>query len=684
MHPAARRDAAASPCTVTTLAAAGAGSLSELVADAACPTISFDPSILPGQIDQGGTLAITRSVTINGPGSAKLALSANHEGSVVVVRNGTVNITGLTIRDGAGSDHFAGGIDVFPPASLSLGDVVLANNEGVLGPGGLMSHPGTSVTISGSTIRDNTGDHGAGGLWLEGDADIERSVIAFNHVGFDETPGGLLATGTVTLQNVTISGNDGRAAVSVAGGVSHFSYVTVTSNAGEGVSVGDAATLNLEESIVAGNAGTDCLVAGSPLGHQQFSVIGGTGCGLPDAGGNRIGVDPKLGPLADNGGNTLTHVPQPGSPAIDIMPAGELEGCGASRDQRGFGRPHGDACDAGAAEIPGTFQTMTTVTAVPASSTGVGATVTFTATVSLPDGSGSNTIFGGTMTIVADGSCAAPGATLGSAAIAAAPVSVTTQTLAAGHHTILACYTGPDLSRSASAALFPAASSGTMGYDIIADGTPPVITPTLTGTLGTNGWYTSDVSVAWNVSDAESAITSRTGCGASSVTADTPGQIISCTATSAGGTGSSSVTIKRDASPPVIAFDGPTSYTVDQDIAIVCTASDATSGIATQACPSATGPAFAAGVGSHTLQAAATNNAGLPATAAVTYTVTVTPAGVTALVARLVTESGIANSLIAKLQHGQYQAFVAEVRAQSGKKIPANVAAMLIELAGRL
>lgn len=50
------------------------------------------------------------------------------------------------------------------------------------------------------------------------------------------------------------------------------------------------------------------------------------------------------------------------------------------------------------------------------------------------------------------------------------------------------------------------------------DNTPPVITPTVSGTSGNNGWYTSDVGVSWAVTDGESVISSSSGCGAVSVT----------------------------------------------------------------------------------------------------------------------------------------------------------------------
>lgn len=85
---------------------------------------------------------------------------------------------------------------------------------------------------------------------------------------------------------------------------------------------------------------------------------------------------------------------------------------------------------------------------------------------------------------------------------------------------------------------------------LVIDTTPPVITATVTGTLGDNGWYTSNVTVTWSVIDPESPISSSTGCETSTITADTAGTTLTCTATSAGGTASQTVTIKRDATPP--------------------------------------------------------------------------------------------------------------------------------------
>jgi hypothetical protein len=77
-----------------------------------------------------------------------------------------------------------------------------------------------------------------------------------------------------------------------------------------------------------------------------FNLATDTSCGL-----NNV-PDALLGPLADNGGPTKTHMPLPGSPAIDFV----ADGCPPpAADQRGVARPVGTACDAGAVEYEPTL-----------------------------------------------------------------------------------------------------------------------------------------------------------------------------------------------------------------------------------------------------------------------------------------------------------------------------------------
>jgi hypothetical protein len=63
----------------------------------------------------------------------------------------------------------------------------------------------------------------------------------------------------------------------------------------------------------------------------------------------------------------------------------------------------------------------------------------------------------------------------------------------------------------------------------------PVITPTLFGTPGTNGWYRSNVTLNWTYSDDSGhPIIATSGCDPATFTADTPtaGVTVTCTATS--------------------------------------------------------------------------------------------------------------------------------------------------------
>jgi len=80
---------------------------------------------------------------------------------------------------------------------------------------------------------------------------------------------------------------------------------------------------------------------------------------------DKNGVDSGLGALANNGGPTLTQLPQAGSPLID----GGVCVNGIITDQRGFSRPSGAACDIGAVEVqpPALPPTPTPETIVPRS-----------------------------------------------------------------------------------------------------------------------------------------------------------------------------------------------------------------------------------------------------------------------------------------------------------------------------
>ena len=83
----------------------------------------------------------------------------------------------------------------------------------------------------------------------------------------------------------------------------------------------------------------------------------------------------------------------------------------------------------------------------------------------------------------------------------------------------------------------------------IFDNTAPSVTPVITGTAGSNGWYTSDVTVSWEFTDSESGI--YMGCSPVILTDETTGTLVSCVATNlAGLSAQATVTVMIDKTGP--------------------------------------------------------------------------------------------------------------------------------------
>jgi hypothetical protein len=120
----------------------------------------------------------------------------------------------------------------------------------------------------------------------------------------------------------------------------------VTSGTGGGVFQNNTplSVVTIDHTIVAGNfrgASTRDDVSGAVT--ARYSLFGvNTGSTITDQIGNQIGTatlpkDPLLGPLANNGGPTLTHALTTGSPAIDMGDMAAMAGAGQvpANDQRG-------------------------------------------------------------------------------------------------------------------------------------------------------------------------------------------------------------------------------------------------------------------------------------------------------------------------------------------------------------
>ena len=354
---------------VTSIADGGPGSLRQAVASV-CPggTVTLDASLSGETVRLASPLTVNGSVTIDGTSAPGVTLSAGGQSRVIEVAKGaTVTIRGLTLTQGYGWE-LAGG--VLNNGDLTLEKVTVAGNTVATGGidfwkggGGIYSGEGARLHLIDSSVANNTVTGGAGGgvySYFGTTTIVERSTISGNRA--NDVGGGLRLLGNAEMTNSTISGNTSTGwhggGVFQTDGTLTMTHTTITGNtAPDGTSGGlfvgtfgaSGATIDYSSSVVAGNTGEQCFLA--PFGSGAVALVSRGGSVVGDAtcaplAADLVAADAKLGPLADNGGPTWTHLPTVGSAAIDQATASSL-----TNDQRGLPRPVGPAPDAGSVEV---------------------------------------------------------------------------------------------------------------------------------------------------------------------------------------------------------------------------------------------------------------------------------------------------------------------------------------------
>lgn len=197
--------------------------------------------------------------------------------------------------------------------------------------------PAGELAVTGSTFAGNAADDDGLSIWV----DDVGGPIALSQSTFDEiwdqdgeAVFGLtnLESSTTTIENSTIVG------------LRPFAIM-----------LQDQSELLLSHSILA-TAGVE-LPAGMLAGAEWslFASPETDNAVAPDAAGNQFSADPKLAPLADNGGATPTRLPLPGSPAIDRGQPGDPGPAATDQRGAGFARVIHQVIDIGAVEAPFTL-----------------------------------------------------------------------------------------------------------------------------------------------------------------------------------------------------------------------------------------------------------------------------------------------------------------------------------------
>jgi len=374
--PAAGPVRAADPLVVENCNDSGPGSLREAFASAldqdeidltelTCSTITLTSGALVNSL--AGTVAVRGPFAPDGQPPA-LTINGNYSDSIFRKNSGSLMLYRLAIT--AGSYHGAsGGGCIFTESNLRLDDSAVSDCE--LSTSGITDAYGGAIfagggvylnrsAVTGSTARSTAGDSGGGAIWAADNIELYAATISDNTVSGDgshyargggvfagrfftstystisgnraDTGGGLFAVGggsnRIMIDNSTVSTNEAR---SIAAGILvaapalslNIRTSTITGNRaafGSGAGAYLAGTVQLDSSIIAGNTSSDGLEAsdlhgptGTNIEGSNNLIIASTLVVPPDT----LQLDPKLGPLQNNGGRTATHALLRGSPAID-------------------------------------------------------------------------------------------------------------------------------------------------------------------------------------------------------------------------------------------------------------------------------------------------------------------------------------------------------------------------------
>jgi predicted outer membrane repeat protein len=301
--------------------------------------------------------------------------STNEDGGAVFVVGNTTTPTTATFGNCILSNDFAlnGGGGLCTDGTVTVKMTTCTISDDTAGQGGGVCNSGGTVVLTQCTLSNDSCPQSGGGGGFENGAGTGTVTACTFSNDSAYAGGGMYNRGPATVSNCTFSNNTARAGgggaiynvpLSGTGFTLDVTNCTIANNSavnnsGGGIYNVAGTTLNLTNTIAAENTATSS-------GPDVFGVINtadhnliGDGGGMSittDQGGNLVGgngnpvIDPRLGPLQNNGGTTQTLALLADSPAI-----GQADNAKApTTDQRGHKRVDqvGEVTDIGAFEYP--------------------------------------------------------------------------------------------------------------------------------------------------------------------------------------------------------------------------------------------------------------------------------------------------------------------------------------------
>jgi len=352
-----------------------------------------------GGIANAGTLVMTNcTVSANTTGAGGIVSSTPAVGGDGggIYNTGTLTMTNCVVsgnstgRGGNSSTSSGRGGGIYSSGSLTLTSTSIINNKTQInstdtgGDGGAIYTAAGQATLTDCSVSNNRtssdGDTGfGGGIRNIGPMTLVRTLISGN-LG---RVSGIYNGNVLTITNTTVSGNLKHGAIdsSDPNTILRLTNCTITGNVGTGVS--SITTRSARNTIIAGNTGTTDIEGSGTFTSLGHNLIGKTTSGSTvhdppnpfTAPGDQFGtsaapLDPRLGPLANNGGTSMTHALLSNSTALDAGDdcVTDVAHCGDSfisqltTDQRGAGfsrQVDGPDVDTTATVDIGAYETQT-------------------------------------------------------------------------------------------------------------------------------------------------------------------------------------------------------------------------------------------------------------------------------------------------------------------------------------
>ncbi|HSH05111.1 MAG TPA: LamG-like jellyroll fold domain-containing protein [Anaerolineae bacterium] len=309
-------------------------------------------------VDNSATVTVTNSTLTNN--YARLGGAAMSNSSTIVIHNSTL-ISNSAVYGGALFNLFN--------SQLTIEDTQILSNTADVS--GAIQMNSTTAVLSNSRVAYNQARQTGAINQGDGAMTIQKSVIHHNIA--TDTIGAINSSNTTfniinsTISNNTAGGDTGAIYMRGIFGLITITHSTIAHNTASAVNglYLDNSSVFITNSIL-DNGTENCFLlestdtfGGTPPGNMLtsggYSLSSDTSCPLTNT-TDITNTNPLLLPLANNGQSATdpaswTHALQPGSPAINAIPAG-LNGCGTTfnSDQRGVSRPLGPGCDLGAHE----------------------------------------------------------------------------------------------------------------------------------------------------------------------------------------------------------------------------------------------------------------------------------------------------------------------------------------------